>query len=557
MSFLDRIFRSNPFNNPGYPMTEMNVNEFLSHFGGQHRSDSGEIVNAHTAMQTSTVWACVKLISEQIAVNPLFMFQLDGNGNKKLAIDHDYFDIVTNSPNPEQDAIAFRTAVQIDILLHGNGYIEINRDGAGRVAELWHRSADRTQPWRSPTGKLMYRTTDSVDRAVRDIPAQDCIHIMGNTINGYVGLSPIQFAKQQVGGKLAMDKYSARFFANNATPSGIITSVKEIKPEKKQDMRRAWEEQQVGSNQHRVAILDQELKFQQISIPQNDAQFLETKNATAEEIAAMFGVPGYSIGLLSKSVKANVEQQSQDLLNYCLRPWMAKWEKAFTCKLFSARGRSVGRYVVKFDTKELLRPDTASRQTYYQSMIQNGVLSQDEVRDLEGYNAIPGGDGQGYYIQLNMQSLALANSSDPTPNGADIELANEIEENSLPKRLGQNYRGLFKDGVTRLLKNNSRDYKAVYRCLWPTLEAMAQAASQSIAGEHPECDKAVDELLVKIEHRAKKWAEADIESICDDELKKVATSLIYAVNRDEANAKSKKIIDALEAEQIALATGDE
>lgn len=564
MSFIDRIFRSgNPFDNPGYPMTEMNVNAFLANFGGQHRSDSGEIVNPHTALQTSTVWACVQLISSQIAINPLFMFQLDAKGIKTLAVDHDYFDFVTNRPNPEQDAIQFRTAVQIDLLLHGNGYIELQRDNGGRVVAMWHRMASQTEPVRRDDKKLWFRTTDSVDREPRFIKSADMIHIMGNTLNGYIGLSPIEFAMQSIGGKLAMDKFGNRFFANNATPQMALMTKKLVKADEKTRMRQDWETLQSGHNQHRVAVLDGELDIKSISIPNDQAQFLESRNASEQEIAAIFGVPGHAIGLLEKSVKANVEQQATDLVNYCLRPWMAKWEKALTNKLFSTVGRSAGRYVVKFDTRELLRPDTSSRQAYYQSMIQNGVLSQNEVRDLEGYNPIPGTDGDGYYIQLNMQSLALANSTDPTPNGPDPELTQELEENSFPRRLGQNYRGLFKDGVQRVIKLNTKDSKGVSRCLKPTIDALSLAVRANVStsttskveylqaelSPDDEGYKAIEKLLEGMQRRSKDWTEQDIEKICDEELRRVQRALIFALQRDIANAKAKLILEQLEADE--------
>jgi HK97 family phage portal protein len=488
------------------------------------------------------------LISQQIAINPLILFQYDGNGTKTEATNHDYFDLVTSSPNPEQNAIDFRTAVQMSIELTGNGYIEIQRDGGARVVALWHRSSERTEPIRLSNGTLAYRTTDGINQEVRHIKLEDMIHLKGTCLHAAMGLNPLEFFRGPIGSKLAMDKYGARFFANNATPSGILSVKQKVKPEDKPKMRADWESQMLGGNQHRVNILDQEATFTPITIHQDNAQYLESKIETAKEIAAFFGVQGYAVGLLDKGIKANVEQQAQDLYNYCLRPRMAKWEMAFSTKLFNNKGRSAGRYGAHFNVFKLLHPDDVSIQKSIQSSIQNAVITPNEGRAWLGLNGI-GSVGDRHYLQLNMQTLENANAAVPDNGQPDPELAREQEENSLPKRLGQNYRSLFKDGVQRLLKTSNRDYKSVYRCLWPTLDAMAKAASQSIEGEHPECDKAVDDLILKIEHRAKKWTEEDIETICADELKKVATSLIYAVNRDEANAKSKKIIESLSADE--------
>jgi HK97 family phage portal protein len=548
-NFLDKIFRNNPFNNPAYPMNAMNVNTFLETLGGWHKSDSGEIVTPHTAMHTATVFACVKIISEKISTIPLFMYQLDGNSSRTLASDHDYFDLICNRPNPEQDAIQFRTAVMFSLLLWGNGYIELQRDNANRIVAMWHRHASRTGPYRKLTGELAYMTSDSDQGTPREIKAADMIHLMGGTFDGYIGVSPITYAKSSIGSNIAMDKFGGRFFANNATPQMALLTKMKVKPEVKAEMRTAWEALQSGSNQHRVAILDNDVELKQMSISQSDSQFLESKMASKREIAAMYGVPGHMVGDVEKGIKANVEQQAQDFLSTCLEPWLSKWEKALTCKLFAAKGRSAGRHIVQFDTRKLLRPDAASRQSYYQSMIQNGVLSPNEVRDLEQYNSI-GADGDGHYIQLNMQSLALANSTDPTPNGPDLELGEELESNSLPKRLGQNYRGLFKDGVQRILKSGSKDYKNVYRCLWPTLDALATAAQSGVStsDDNSECTKAVEKLLKGMSHRAEQWTDEQIEQICTDELKRVAKSLIFAVHADQANEKARKIVAQLDAD---------
>lgn len=543
MSFLDRFrfIRNNPFDAAGYPMSIGNVNAFLSRFGGDYRSDSGEVVTPHTSMHTSTVWACVQLISSQIAINPLFMYQLDGKGNKSLAVDHDYFDLITNRPNPEQDAIQFRTAVQISILLWGNGYIELERDNAARVTAMWHRHASKTRPVRLPNGKLAYETADTHNAETRIIQSENMVHIMGCTFDGYHGLSPIEFARQTVGSKIAMDKYSGRFFANNANPSVALTIPKPVKAEDKQKMRTDWETLQTGANQHRVAILDGGMELKTISITQEQAQFLESKNASAEEIASIFGVPGHAIGLLEKSVKANVEQQAQDLLNYCLRPWMSKWEKALTCKMFNTKGRSAGRYVVKFDIKELLRPDSASRQTYYQSLIQNGVLSPNEAREIEGYNSI-GPDGDGHFIQLNMQSLAQANSTDSTPDGPDTELAQEMEENSL-KRVSANYRMHFDDGIERFARNKTKDVKAAHRCLWPILKSTSSTFSELT---EESADKAISKFLEGVEHRAQKWNIENLRDICQDEFKRALKSFIHATNNELAERRSQKQMKVLE-----------
>jgi len=543
---LAKVFRSNPFNQAGYPMTEMNVNTFLASLGGTNRSPSGEVVNVETSLQTSTVWACLNLISTQIAINPLNLYQYDAKGSRSLAVDHDYFDLINSNPNPHQDAIAFRTAVQVHIDLTGNGYIEIQRDGAARVVALWHRASNRTKPVLQPNGVLFYETTDSAEGSPRRIEAYNMVHIMGMTMNGYIGLDPLYYFKGSIGAKLAMDKFAARFFANDATPSGILSTAASVKPEDKTKMREDWQQLQSGSQTHKTAILDNGLKYDKISATQDESQYLQTKVEVSKEIAAFFGVQGYAVGLLDKGIKANVEQQAQDLYNYCLRPRMAKWEKAFSHKLFSTKGRSAGRYFVEYDVFKLLHPDDTSLEQTITSATQNGGMTPNEGRALRGFNPV-GPEGDQLYIQLNMQTLEQANSVVPVVGQPDTELLLEQEENSL-SRTGATYRGLFKDGVQRVMKGN-RDYKAVYRCLWPTLESISKAAQMGKKlDDSAECNKAVEKLIEGMEHRAKKWAEEDIESICSDELRRVAKSLIFAVNQDVANQKSRADVAQLEAD---------
>jgi hypothetical protein len=347
-----------------------------------------------------------------------------------------------------------------------------------------------------------------------------------------------------------MDKFSARFLANNATPSLAITVPGTMKAEDKTKARSDWESLQTGSNHSRVAILDNGKTITPISISQLDAQFIESKQLTKRELAAIYGVPGHMVGDQEKGIKANVEQQAQDFLTYCLQPWMDRWEKGLTTKLFSQMGRSAGKYIVQFNTRRLLRPDATSRTTYMQSGIQNGVLSINDAREMEDLNPI-GPEGDYHYIQLNMQTLELANNP-PTPQPVDTELLDEQEENSLPlNKIAAQYRGLYRDGISRLLVDGaSRDGASVRRCLWPVLEAITfpligesvlkplESASESY--------KAVAKLCDGVEHRAGTWALENIEDVVNTELKRSLKALTFAANRDKANALAAKALKQLD-----------
>lgn len=413
MSLFDKLFRSTPFDNPAIPMTAANVGYFLEMFGSGGRTESNEVVTPVSAMQLATVFACVRILSEQAGKTPIRVLEISKSG-KRVAYDHDLFELLETSPNPEMSALTFRQAVTAQMLLWGAGFVEIQRNGAGRVIALWPRGSWNTKPVRVK-GELAF-ATDTDGGSPRYIALEDMLHLPYVTLDGIHGLSPIGQARQAVGTSLALDKFGARFFGNYAMPKIALKTPNQIKPGDKPGIRADWEALQSGANQHRIAILDNGMEVQQLSIPPEDAQFLQSKAYQKREICSLFGVPPQMVGDLDKAIKANVEQQGIEFLQYTLSPILTRWEMEAQRKLLPRLGRSAGRYAIKADTRELLRPDAASRQSFYQSGIQNGYLLQDEVREMEGLNPYEGGLGQRPAIQLNMQPLAALGATEPSVN---------------------------------------------------------------------------------------------------------------------------------------------
>ena len=425
MSLFGKLLRGgNPFDNPQIPMTADNVGYFLDLFGGG-RTDSNEIVTPITAMQTSTVFACVRILSEQVGNMPLNTFERV-DGSKKLAVDLPLFDILELNPNPDMSAMAFRQAVTAQILLWGNGYVEIQRNGAGQVSALWPRGAWKTNPNRI-NGRLVYETTDTPNGQKRIIDSADMLHIPYVSLDGQIGLSPIGQARQTVGMALAMDKFGSRFFANNAMPKIAIKTPKAMQPKDKTQARIDWEALQSGANQHRVAILDDGMTIEQLSLPPEDAQFLQSRGFTRREICALYGVPPQMVGDLDKAIKSNVEQQGIEFLQYTLSPLLKRWIQECRRKLLPFSGKANRRYTISFDVSDLLRPDASTRQAYYQSGIQNGYLVQNEVREMEDLNPYEGDLGWEPAIQLNMQPVQnIAKSTNP--GDQSTEIADEKEQ---------------------------------------------------------------------------------------------------------------------------------
>ena len=234
-----------------------------------------------------------------------------------------------------------------------------------------------------------------------------------------VGYSPIALAKNAIGISIACEDYGASFFGNNANPSGVLEHPGVIKnPDK---LRDAWHRAYGGRNAHKVAVLEEGVKFTPISIPNNEAQFLETRKFQIEEIARMYRVPLHMIGDLDHATFSNVEHLSLDFVKYSLDPWIVRWEQSLQKALLSDSEK--GRYFIKFNVDGLLRGDYASRMQGYSIGIQNGFLCPNDVRELEDMNLIPEEKGGFTYMVNGSMSrlcdagIAYADKKEESENG--------------------------------------------------------------------------------------------------------------------------------------------
>ena len=223
---------------------------------------------------------------------------------------------------------------------------------------------------------------------------QDVLHIVGLGFDGLLGHSPIAVAKNAIGLSMACEEFGSNFFANGARPSGILKTPTLIKDPAK--LRESWESMYGGENAGRVAVLEQGVEYQAISLPNSDSQFLETRRFQIEEVARIFRVPLHLLNDLSHATFSNIEHQSLNFVVHTLTPWLVRWEQAINKSLLSDSER--GKYFVKFNVDGLLRGDYASRVAGYCQLIQNGVMSINEVRHLEELNPIPADNGGDLHI---------------------------------------------------------------------------------------------------------------------------------------------------------------
>lgn len=359
------------------------------------QSNSGISVDEETALKTSAVFACVKVLSETVASLPLVLYDEKVDGNKEKAKQHPLYSVLHDIPNDEMTSFSFREMMMENLLLWGNAYALIQRDKkTGRIKSLYPLKAKNMTVERDAvTDKIKYIYTNGVKSAVYK-PSQ-IFHIPAFSFDGVKGVSPITYARESIGLALATEEYGAKFFGNGARPGGILEHPGIVKdPEK---LRESWNRVYQGAkNSHRVAVLEEGMKYHEIGMSPEDSQFLETRSFQVTEIARIFRVPPHMIGDLSRSTFSNIEQQSIDFVVYSVRPWLVRWEQAISRSLLTEEERTI--YYAKFNADGLMRGDFTSRMNGYAVGRQNGWLSANDIRQLEDMNKIPAEQGGDLYL---------------------------------------------------------------------------------------------------------------------------------------------------------------
>ena len=377
------------------------------------RTTSGKPVNETTAMQTTAVYACVRILSEAVASLPVHVYRYREDGGKEKVIDHPLYQVLHDEPNPEMTSFVFRETLMSHLLIWGNAYAQIIRDGAGRVLALYPLLPNKMDVQRDDKGEIYYVYSRSSDenpnfKEYGDIKLkkEDVLHIPGLGFDGLIGYSPIAMAKNAVGMTLACEEYGASFCANGANPGGVLEHPGVLKDPSK--VRESWNAVYRGTNNaHKIAVLEEGMKYQQIGIPPEEDQFLETRKFKINEIARLYRIPPHMIGDLEKSSFSNIEQQSLEFVKYTLDPWVIRWEQSLQKALLLPGER--GQYFIKLNVDGLLRGDYASRMQGYSIGRQNGWYSTNDIREMEDLNPLSDEEGGNLYlINGNMCKLADA-----------------------------------------------------------------------------------------------------------------------------------------------------
>lgn len=394
------------------------------------RTTSGKPVNERTAMQTTAVYACVRILAEAVASLPLHVYEYQDDGGKKLVHDHPLYYLLHDEPNPEMTSFVFRETLMSHLLIWGNAYAQIIRDGAGRVLGLYPLLPDKMDVQRDDKGNIYYAYSRNSDENPMfkeygniKLKAEDVLHIPGLGFDGLIGYSPIAMAKNAVGMTLACEEYGASFFANGANPGGVLEHPGVLKDPSK--VRESWNSVYRGvSNAHKIAVLEEGMKYQQIGIPPEEAQFLETRKFQINEIARLYRIPPHMVGDLDKSSFSNIEQQSLEFVKYTLDPWVIRWEQSLQRSLLLPGEK--GKYFIKLNVDGLLRGDYQSRMNGYAVGRQNGWFSANDIREMENMNPIPDEEGGNLYlINGAMTKLADAGAFAKTDTGQQNAPAQE------------------------------------------------------------------------------------------------------------------------------------
>ena len=404
MNLLKGIFRSRD-----KPQNRTVGSSYTFFMGG---TTSGKPVNERSAMQMTAVYSCVRILAEAVAGLPLHLYRYTDTGGKEKAVDHPLYLLLHDEPNPEMSSFVFRETLMTHLLLWGNAYAQIIRNGKGEVLALYPLMPNKMSVDRDEKGQLYYtyqrsnEEAPTMEGASVKLKPTDVLHIPGLGFDGLVGYSPIAMAKNAIGMAIACEEFGAKFFANGAAPSGVLEHPGTIKDPAR--VRDAWQSQFGGSsNSGKVAVLEEGMKYTPISISPEQAQFLETRKFQINEIARIFRVPPHMVGDLEKSSFSNIEQQSLEFVKYTLDPWIIRWEQSMARVLLSLDEKK--EFFIKFNLEGLLRGDYQSRMNGYSIARQNGWMSANDIRELENLDRIPTEQGGDLYL-INGSMLPLGSA---------------------------------------------------------------------------------------------------------------------------------------------------
>jgi HK97 family phage portal protein len=362
----------------------------LDAFEGRETSSGINITEA-VVLGIPAVYACVRVLAEAIASLPLLVYERFANGDKERARDFSLFSLLHEQPNQLMTSFELRELLVGHLCLRGNAYCFIEREG-GEVTGLWPMHPDRVTVELSGR-ELVYRHQN--DGAERTYRMEDVLHIRGLSSDGIIGYSPLTLLRDSFGYAKAVSGYAASYFKNDASPGGILSTPSALSPEAHANLRDYWAKGHQGHEKHhRVAIVDNDLKWQSIGITPQDSQLIESSKFSVVEIARAFRIPLNLVMDYERSTYSNVNEQNRSFLIHTLQPWLTRIEQAMEKALLTEAEKQ--KYFIEHLTQGFLRSDTKTRFESYKIAIEAGFLTVGEVRQLENMNQLPAAEPRQY-----------------------------------------------------------------------------------------------------------------------------------------------------------------
>lgn len=370
------------------------------------QSLSGEVVTEETSLTYSAVWNAVELISGTIGALPLHLMQGRDDSNR-MATDRKLYRVMHSQWNPYMTAKRGREGQLANVLTWGNGYAEIVRDGYGEVVELWPIHPSRVTP-EMEDGLLVYRVTLPVGQRIT-VPRSRMLHILGPSPDGFVGYSRIAMARKSLGLAMAQDSFGARYFGSGTHPSMIVTHPHSLKDPKA--MREALGEVYAGlGNAHRLMLLEDGMTAQNVSIPPEDSQFLQSRQFSITEVARWFNIPPHKLKDLTRASFSNIESEQRSFYGDTLLPSLVDLEQSYDMQLLTEGDRGLygrGSLYFKHNAQGILRADAAARGDFYAKLWGIGAITINQIRKLEEMDPDPNPLADQSFVPLNSIPLSM------------------------------------------------------------------------------------------------------------------------------------------------------
>jgi HK97 family phage portal protein len=439
---------------------------------GLGRSDAGVMVNEKQAMRLTTVFGCVTVISSDLAACSMPVYKKMSDGSTMQA-DHHPMAQLLDSPAPHMGNMTFRGAYLACALLNGNAYARIRRNGFLQAVGLQILPPEKTNP-ALVDGKLIYVTTHTIDGMPAVIEPDDMLQVSGLSFDGLRGLSPIGTCRNAFGLAIAAEKFGALFFGNGARSTGVLSHPGTLGTEAQENLKKSLREQMTGESALRPLILEEGMTWNQMTIPPNDAQFLQTRQFQRAEIAACYRVPLHLLQDLQRATNNNIEHQSLDYIRYCLRPWAVRIEQEFTRKLLA------GRFYFEHNMNDFQRGDFASQTAGFALLRNIGVFSSNDIFRALRMNPIPASEGGDIRLApLNMVPLAsLAKEGEEDPAAPPAQTTDSDDGEAITdlrrERIEGAFRRIIRDAYGRIANRSNANERDVYRTFQPILTSLAE-----------------------------------------------------------------------------------